>query len=71
MVTASGAPDLSAILPLISVLTLLVLLVQKELTAGAREGFLRSLCRVLNIGIVPLLIVFACIVAVKLVPFLK
>jgi len=52
-------------LALIGIFTLLALLVQKELITSARGRFAHALGRVLNIGIVPLLIVFVLIVAVR------
>ena len=58
-------------LALISILTLLTLLVQKELTTPARGRLSRALGRILNIGIVPLLIVFAWIVAARVVEVLR
>jgi len=58
-------------LVLIGIFTLLALLVQKELVTSARGRFARALGRVLNVGIVPLLIVFALVVAVKVVDALK
>ena len=54
-------------LALISIFTLLTLLVQKELAVTSRGRLSRALGRLLNIGIVPLLIVFVLIVATKVV----
>jgi hypothetical protein len=58
-------------LALIGIFTLLALLVQKELTTSARGRFARALGRALNISIVPLLIAFAMIVAVKVAQALQ
>ena len=58
-------------LALIGICTLLALLIQKELTTAADGRFARALGRALNIGIVPLLIVFALIVAIKVIEALQ
>ena len=58
-------------LALVSILTLLALLVQKELTSASTSRPARVLSRVLTIGIVPLLVVFVSIVAVKVVEALQ
>ena len=58
-------------LALIGICTLLALLIQKELTSDAEERFARAFGRALNIGIVPLLIVFVLIVVIKVVEALK
>lgn len=63
--------SLAGSLALAAIITLLVLLIQKELTTASRERAARALGRVLNIGIVPLLVVFAFIVVVKVVQALK
>jgi hypothetical protein len=51
---------------LVGIFTLLALLIQKELTTSSQSRFARALGRVLDIGIMPLLIVFVLIVAVKI-----
>lgn len=58
-------------LALIGICTLLTLLVQKELTTAVEGRFARALSRALNISIVPLLIAFAFIVAMKVAEALK
>jgi hypothetical protein len=58
-------------LALVGIVTLLVLLVQKELTTASRGRFARALGQALRIGIVPLLIAFVLIVAVRVVEALK
>jgi hypothetical protein len=58
-------------LTLIGICTLLALLIQKELTTATEGRFARAFGRALNIGIVPLLITFALIVAVKVADVLK
>ena len=62
---------LAGSLALIGIFTLLALLIQKELVTSVRGRFARALGRALNIGIVPLLIVFVLVVAVKVVDALK
>jgi hypothetical protein len=51
---------------LIAVLTLAILLVEKELTTSLEGRFARALNRVLDIGIVPLIMAFVLIVVAKL-----
>ncbi|HEY76483.1 MAG TPA: hypothetical protein G4O00_09925 [Thermoflexia bacterium] len=62
---------LAGSLALVSILTLLALLIQKELTTASEGRLARALGRVLNIGIVPLLMGFALIVAVRVAEALK
>ena len=56
---------------LAAIITLLVLLIQKEVTTASRQRVARAFGRVLNIGIIPLLVVFVFIVAVKVVEALR
>ncbi|MCP4536810.1 MAG: hypothetical protein GY832_06660 [Chloroflexi bacterium] len=58
-------------LALIGICTLLALLIQKELTTATEGRFARALSRALNIGIVPLLITFVLIVAMKVIEALR
>ncbi len=58
-------------LALISILTLLVLLVQREMTVISEERFARVMGQALKVGIVPLLIAFVLIVVVRVVEVLK
>jgi len=58
-------------LALIAVVTLLVLLIQKEVTTASRGRLAHAFSRALNIGIVPLLLGFALLVAVKVAEVLK
>lgn len=58
-------------LALIGICTLLALLIQKELSTATEGRFGRALGQALSIGIVPLLITFALIVAVKIAEVLK
>lgn len=54
----------------ISVMTLLVLLVSKELVSTSDSGFAHTLRRIFNIGVVPLLSAFVLTVFVKIVELL-
>lgn len=58
-------------LAVIGVCTLLGLLIQKELTASMRSRFACALGRALPVGIVPLLMGFLVIVAVKVAEALR
>ena len=58
-------------LAVISIVLLLALLIQKELTTAATGRLPRILGRILNVGIVPLLMTFVLIVAVKVIDALK
>ena len=55
----------AASLGLIVILTLLALLIQKELVTAVATPRARALGRVLNVAIVPLLMAFALIVVVR------
>jgi hypothetical protein len=58
-------------LALVAVVTLLVLLIQKELTVASDGPFARVFGKVLNVGIVPLLLAFILIVGVKVMEVLR
>jgi len=58
-------------LALIAVMTLFTLLVQKEVAATARERWARALDRSLNIGIIPLLLAFLTLVALRIAELIK
>jgi hypothetical protein len=62
---------LAGSLALICALTLVVMLIQKELTTAAESRLSRTLGRALNVGIVPLLIAFVLIVVVRVIETLK
>lgn len=62
---------LAGSLALICVLTLVAMLIQKELTTTAESRLSRTLGRALNVGIVPLLIAFVLIVVVRVIETLK
>jgi site-specific recombinase len=70
-VTTVTTVAIAGSLALIGIITLLALLVQKELTTATESRFARALSRALNIGIVPLLMSFVLIVAVKVAEALK
>ncbi len=70
-VTTVTTVAMAGSLGIISILTLLVLLVQKEVSATSDGRVGQSLGRMLNIGIVPLLIGFALIVAVNVMEALR
>lgn len=70
-VTTVAAFATTGTLAVFGIVLLLTFLVQKEL-AGASEGrFAQILSRVLNVAIVPLLVSFVFIVAVKVVEALQ
>jgi NADH:ubiquinone oxidoreductase subunit H len=56
---------------IISVLVLLSLLIQKELTTASPNDRLQRLGKLLNIGIIPLLIAFAMFVIAKIADVIK
>ena len=57
-------------LAVVGILLLLAFLVQKELASSSESRFAVALSRVANVAIVPLLVAFAFIVAVKVVEVL-
>jgi hypothetical protein len=69
--TVVTVTTIASSLALIGICTLLALLIQKELIAGSKGRFAHALGRVLNMGIIPLLIAFILIVAVKAIDALK
>ena len=62
---------LAASLGLIAIVTLLALLIQKELVTVGSGARTQALGRALNMAIVPLLMAFALIVAVKVAEVLR
>jgi hypothetical protein len=56
---------------LIGILVLLVLLVQKELSSAAFDTRFKALSKVLNIGIIPLMIAFVMIVVSRITEILR
>jgi hypothetical protein len=61
----------AASLSLIVILTLIALLIQKELIGGLESKRARQLSRALNIAIVPLIVVFVATVVIKVVDVLR
>lgn len=70
-VTTVTTVAIAGSLALIGIFTLLALLIQKELITSLKGRLAHALGRTLNIGIVPLLIAFVLIVAVKVASALK
>lgn len=58
-------------LALVGVLTLLALLIQKEVTTTSRRRTAVVLSRILDIGIIPLWLVFVIIVLINVAQFLS
>ena len=56
---------------LIGILVLVALLIQKELISTSEDNRLRHLSRVMNVGILPLLLAFVLIVSFKIVEALN
>jgi hypothetical protein len=67
VVSIVSTVSLAGPLALVGVLTLLALLIQKELAAASGSRSAVVLSRVLNIGIIPLWLVFVVIVVVKII----
>jgi hypothetical protein len=57
-------------LALVGVLTLLALLIQKEVTTASRQRTAVVLSRILDIGIIPLWLVFVIVVLIKVAEIL-
>jgi hypothetical protein len=64
-VTTTTVISIGTALGLLLTLALIALLVTKELVAAGADGRALRLGRILNIGIVPLLVGFLCLAAVK------
>lgn len=62
---------LAGSLTLAGILVLLVLLVQKELSSGTADPRVKALSKHLNVGIVPLLIVFVLVVFYRIAEMLR
>jgi hypothetical protein len=70
-VTTVTTVALAATLSLLAVVALLIFLVQKEILSVASDERAQALNRVLNIAIIPLLLSFVFIAAVKVVQVLN
>jgi len=68
--TITTAVGIAASLGLMAVLTLIVFLVAKELAGADSRPRLQALGRALNVGIIPLLLIFGAIAAAKVVEVL-
>jgi hypothetical protein len=62
--------SLAGPLALVGVLTLLVLLIQKEITSASRQRTAVILSRILDIGIIPLWLVFVIVALIKVADIL-
>lgn len=58
-------------LALIAVMTIFTLLVQKEVATTARERWARALDRALNVGVIPLVLAFLILVALRIAEVFK
>lgn len=67
-IASSTMLGLGATIALVVVLLLIGFLISKEIVTTVFEARSRAVGRILNVGAVPLLIVFAVIIATKLVP---
>jgi hypothetical protein len=67
VVSIVSTVSLAGPLAFVGVLTLLVLLIQKELVTASGKRSTLVLGRILNIGIIPLWLVFVVIVIVKVI----
>lgn len=65
------AGALAGLLSLISILTLLLLLIMKEITSSSQNDQLKRLGKMLNIGILPLILVFLLSVFFRVIDVLK
>ena len=66
VVSIVSTVSLAGPLALVGILTLLALLVQKELSTTSRQRSVLVLSRILDIGIIPLWLVFVVIVLIKI-----
>ncbi len=70
-VTTLSSVALAGTFGLIAILALLSLMLQKEMVNTVDSNRYRKLSQTLNIGIIPLLIIFVLIVAVKVIDVLR
>ena len=68
-VTSIAAMGFTSIMGIAGVVLLILLLVAKELAGAGHSQSFRLSSRFLNVGIIPLVMVFAVIVAVKIAEF--
>lgn len=69
-ITTIAALGITAALSVACVATLVFFLTTKELASARRSGTFARIARFVNIGILPLFLVFAVIVAVKIIEVL-
>lgn len=62
---------IAGVLEVIGIVTLAVLLIQKELASPIEDHLGRRLSRVFNIGIVPLMITFVLVIAFEVAAYLR
>lgn len=67
---AATSTAISASMTLIAVLTLIVLLIQKEIASGLESAHAKQLSRALNVAIAPLLVIFAVNFIIRIVGLL-
>jgi len=65
-ITAMGATGLTAALGIAAVVSLIVFLTAKELAGTTSSGSPRRIAKFVNVGIVPLIIAFAVILATQI-----
>jgi hypothetical protein len=70
VVSIVSTVSLAGPLALVGVLTLLALLIQKEVTTASRQRTAVVLSRILDIGIIPLWLVFVIVVLIKVAEIL-
>lgn len=70
-VTAIAALGLTGAIGIAGVVSLIVFLTSKELAGAGNSGFSRRLARFLTVGILPLVLAFAVIAAVKIAEVLS
>ena len=71
MVSILNTQAMAGSLALIAILVLLTLMLQKEVASASADSRMQQLSRVLNIGIVPLVLAFILIVVYKVVEVLN
>ncbi|MBI2850919.1 MAG: hypothetical protein HYX80_07780 [Chloroflexi bacterium] len=69
-ITTVAAIGLGAAVSITAVIALVAFLATRELASASNNGFLLRVARLTSIGIIPLIITFAVIVAVKLAELL-
>ena len=65
-ITTTASIGIAATLSIVATIALIALLTAKELIGARQGGSSSSICKYLNVGIAPLLMVFCVVVAVTL-----